>query len=229
MIAEWVDDVTSLLLDEPEWEGWEFKTGSYDLRSSLNLNDVESLIKSRPGPCVLVKSYQEKVRQELTDRLRTRSIVFPCEVRESEDLIDALCTARDLHLDGKPLYQRKIVASIQLISKLEALNLWGGNNTKGFMWSDDLSNGRGYSPEFANDLPAILSDLLSAGLLISKRSKGCKKYALNPQERGAVHEILKTFRFPGDLHRILSRDTRMVSARDLDDVVARRQQSGSGG
>lgn len=135
----------------------------------------------------------------------------------SADVLNQLQHARSQHLAGEPMLPRKLVIALLLIAKLERHQMWGGKN-KGYMWFSDLAKGRGVAEEFADQLPAVINDLFSRGLLIQKPSGGKKKHALCPQMRREIHEILRTRKFSDDVHRILSRDTRLASARHLDSV-----------
>jgi hypothetical protein len=85
------------------------------------------------------------------------------------------------------------------------------------MWFDDISKGRGMPEKFANYVPSTLSLLLQEKILIVKTSKSARKYALNPERRAEIHQILRARAFNGvNICRLIARDAQLASARDLD-------------
>lgn len=215
MVESWVHEIREMISADAGWSGWSLHTWEYDLRCSVSINDVAATIKGAIGPCVLLRNVQQRVIVELREKLAGRTEVWVKSFRDVTDILHILQEARDQHLRGEPMLPRKLVVALLLVAKLERHNMWGGRN-KGYMWASDLPKGRGLSEEFADQLPAVINDLYSDSLLIQKPSGGRKKYALNPERRREIHDILRTRKFSERLHPILSRNPRLTSARHLD-------------
>lgn len=214
----WVKEALQAIETDPAWAGWTVVRKEYDKNCSLPINDVSAAIRSAVGPCVLLRPVQQRVFAELRERLEGVTVVLVELANSSADVLNQLQQARDQHLAGEPRLPRKLVIALLLVAKLERHQMWGGKN-KGYMWFSDLAKGRGVAEEFGDQLPAVINDLFSRGMLIRKPSGGKKKYALCPQMRREIYEILRTRKFPDEVHRILSRDTRLASARHLDSVL----------
>ena len=213
----WVGEALQSIETDPVWAGWTVVQREYDMSCSLPINDTAAAIRSAVGPCVLLQPVQRRVYAELRERLESVTVVLVERANSSADVRNQLQQARDRHLAGEPMMPRKLVIALLLIAKLERHQMWGGRN-KGYMWASNLGKGRGIAEKFADQLPAVINDLFSGGLLIQKPSGGNKKYALSPQMRREIHEILRTRKFSDDVHGILTRDTRLASARHLDSI-----------
>lgn len=219
LVSGWLEEVRDAIEGNPEWQDWDVKSWQYDMSCSVNINDVSSVIIAAPGPCILIRNVQQKVVTGLRNKVYGRSVVLVGEPNDSVDLLGLFEHARELHLIGEPMLPRKLVVALLLVGKLERHQMWGGRN-KGFMWASEIPKGRGLDEKFHDCVPAIIGDLLTAGLLIFKTSNGKRKYALNPKCRAAIHETLRSFRFPAEVQEILERDYDLESARELDDVFA---------
>ena len=215
MMGCWLEEIRAVISSDSSWSDWSLHTREYDLSCSVSINEVASMIKGAIGPCVLLRNVQERVVVELRERLAGRAGVWVGSSQSITDIMNILQEARDQHLRGEPMLPRKLVVALLLIAKLERHNMWGGRN-KGYMWASDLPKGRGLSEEFADQLPDVINDLYSDSLLIQKPSRSRRKYALNPDRRREIHDIVRTRRFSEKLHRVLSRNARLSSARHLD-------------
>lgn len=224
MMPVWIDEVCEVIVSDSTWADWDLTSWEYDMSSAVSINDVASTISSDVGPCVLLRNVQERVIVELRERLYGRSVVVVGVANDSTDILGLLDEARAMHLDGEPRLPRKLVIGLLLLGKLNRHQMWGGRN-KGYMWASDLGKGRGVDEQFSDQLPAVINDLYTHGLLISKPSNGKNKYALNPGQRREIYEILRSWRFPGSLHTILLRDERLESARRLDSLYSEQQGS----
>lgn len=214
----WVATVRDLIDNNHAWNGWDLRTWEYDMHSALSVSDLTAAIRSVVGPCVLLRNVQQKVANGLRDRLHDHTVVLLGDAASSGDIQRLLQEARNLHMVGEPMLPRKQIIALLLIAKLRDQNMWGGRN-KGYMWKSVLAKGRGLDEEFADQLPAVINDLFNKKLIIRKTSNGKHKYALNPDERKAIHDVIRTKTFPPDLHKVLTRDRRLDSARHLDSVI----------
>ena len=214
LMAEWLGEVQGVISTDPMWSGWSITTWEYDRNCSVSIRDIAGSVENALGPIVLLRNVQERVLLDLRRRFADRTSVLVGDPRDSLDLLNILAEARDGHIVG-PMLPRKLVVALLLVAKLERHNMWGGRN-KGYMWASDLGKGRGVSEELTDQLPSVVNDLYSDGLLIQKRSAGKKKFALNPDRRVDVHDVIRTRRFSGRMHRIFTRDPRLASARLLD-------------
>ena len=219
LCAQWVSDICTVFTGSVEWASWSLRLWQCDDSCGLQVNDVASAVIGDIGPVVVVRPVQESVFVNLRERLYARAVVVVGDVSDSADILGLLEQARTAHLGGEPMLPRKLVVALALIGKLNRNNRWGGHNRKGFMWGDDLKNGKGFPIEFADQLPEVLGDLISARLVQKKHSQSANKYALNRAEQHAIYAALRTWRFPESVDRILRRDTRLESARSLDKLA----------
>ncbi len=217
LISDWVVEVRDLVANEDHWQDWHIVSWQYDMSCSVQITDVSSVVISAPGPCILIRNVQQKVITGLRKRLYGRSVVLVGDVNDPADLIAILDNARDLHLNGDPMLPRKVVVALLLVAKLEKHQMWGGRN-KGYMWVSDIPKGRGIDEKYSDQVPAVINDLLTAEMLIFKVSQNKRKYALNPELRTVIHDVLRNREFPPELQEILDRDLQLESARQLDDL-----------
>lgn len=215
MMGSWLHEIREVISSDSSWSDWSLLTREYNLSCSVSINEVAAMIKGAIGPCVLLRNVQERVIVEFRERLAGRAGVWVGSSESITDILNILQEARDQHLGGEPMLPRKLVVALLLVAKLERHNMWGGRN-KGYMWASDLPKGRGLSEEFADQLPEVINDLHSNSLLIQKPSRSRRKYALNPDKRHEIHDIVRTRQFSEKLHRVLSRNARLTSARHLD-------------
>ena len=213
-MAEWIGKAEGVISTDPTWSGWSMTTWEYNRHCAVSIKDVVGTIRNALGPVVLLRNVQKRVLLDLRKHFADRTSVLLGDPQNAADLLNVLEEARDDHVVG-PMCPRKLVVALLLVAKLERHNMWGGRN-KGYMWASDIAKGRGVAEEFADQLPAVVGDMYSDGLLIQKRSAGKKKYALNPDRRMEIHRVIRTREFPGRLHGVLSRDPRLASARLLD-------------
>ena len=152
---------------------------------------------------------------ELRARLQDRQIVDVVEIVDEAGLEVALRNLIGQHNAGEPVLPIDLVVALLLMRKLDKEHRWTGN-AKGYMWADDLPNGKGVDIQYKPRLGLVIKVLTEAEYLTFKISNGSKKYALNPVHREAIYEILRTRRFPRDVHNKLVRNGGSVSARELD-------------
>lgn len=196
----------------------------YDNSCQLRIADICSQVIANPGPVVLVNPVQQAVVVTLRDRLAGHAVVLVCDVTCTDDLVAKLTEAQELHESGEPQIPRRRVVAFLLLRKLEREVMWAGKN-KGYMWASDIPKGRGLNEKFSDDVPAVISLLLQDGLLIFKTSQGKRKYALNPERREEIYEILRERRFPqSSCTRIFERDERLESVRHLDCLSEYRER-----
>lgn len=195
--------------------GWTSRISEYDSKNSLSARDFCSAVTGQPGPALLLRPIQARTLQEIRARLEGRQIVFPVEAYDAEALTLAVQEIQALHAAGEPLLPLDHVVALLLMRKLDRERMWTGNS-KGYMWRDDLPNGRGVDEKFRPRVQDVVNILLQNDVLVFKTSNGGKKFALNPLMREEIYEILKTRTFPARLALIFSRQAQTASARELD-------------
>ncbi|MHB1426773.1 MAG: hypothetical protein ACYC3I_26755 [Gemmataceae bacterium] len=211
-IKAWVQEVESLLRDDPSWNEWDLSAYSYNNRNSFDVQPMFVRVLNKPGPVILLENIQAKALGDLREKLRTHAVIILRTVANSTDLWDVVAEARGRHEAGEPLLPRKLIVAVLLVRKLRKLNRWGGN-AKGYLWNYDLAKGRGVDERFADVVHEVTNDLLLHGVLINKTSQGQQKYALNPNRKPEVHAIADSGTFVNkQLERILMRDPREESA-----------------
>lgn len=93
--------------------------------------------------------------------------------------------------------------------------MWAGNS-KGYMWTDDIRKGRGVDEKYGSRVATVLNVLLQNELLTFKTSQSSRKYALNPERREEIYEILRSRSFPTGANKSFSRSEGLESCRVLD-------------
>lgn len=187
----------------------------YALDRSLVVRDFHSRVLQDPGPVLLLRPVQENTIVEVRRRIGVRVPVDVCDVtcvEELEAALDRLCGQFDA---GEPAQALDLVVALLLMRKLDQEHMWTGN-AKGYMWASDIPKGRGLKEEFAPRVPHVLNVLLQRGYLASKTSKGKTKYALNPDRRKDIYDVLRNRGFPEEVQRIWLRLTGLASVRELD-------------
>jgi len=180
---EWRTDVESAIDGDPDWLGWKLEWISMDQCNNFVAKDIFALVMQAPGPVVVFDCAQTQARENLFERLRLRAVANLVTTADSTTLWERIALAPDSHRAGEPLLPRKYVAAVLLVRKLFNHKYWGGNNNKNFIWADELANGRGVDPCFADIIRIVANDLCLKGILVPKyaggrRTKG-QKYALN--------------------------------------------------
>ncbi|HBO2703604.1 hypothetical protein [Pseudomonas aeruginosa] len=196
--------------------GWAVRSCPYEgFNQSLNVQQFSSLVLQNPGPILLLRPVQARTVELIRNKLGGR---LPIEVREietSETLRDAVIAAEQRFDAGEPFLSLDLIVGLLLIRKLDKERMWGGN-AKGYMWVEDIPNGRGLDEKYAGRVPHVLNVLLQQELLISKKSGSSKKYALNPDMREAIYDALRSRILPGKAQGYLTRGDTEESIRALD-------------
>lgn len=211
----WVGDAVEYVRTLPGW-ACSIRVLEYDGNASLSAADLCSEVIGRLGPVVLLEPVQERLVVLLRERLSGRTTVIKTAAYSLDAVVAELEAARQIHESGEPHVCRQYVVALLLMRKLDQERRWAGN-AKGYMWVDDIRKGRGLDEQFADAVPPVLSILYLHGLLVQKPSRHSNKYALNPDRREEIYEILRERRFASEqLSTVLHRDRRVISVRHLD-------------
>jgi hypothetical protein len=214
-MQSWVEEAVAAIATRQDWSGWTIRQMPLDRGCSANARDLYALVVADLGPVLLLQPVQERFHLDVQGRLHGRSSVLRREAYSSAEVVQHLEEARSIHDSGEPHLPRRFVVALLMMRKLERNLMWAGRN-KGYMWVDDIRKGRGLDEQFSDQVPEVLSLLYQHGILIAKPSQGGTKYALNPDRREEIHEILTRRRFLPPLSVLLLRDVRLASARELD-------------
>ena len=206
---------------QPTWDptAWELNVTTYSGDTSVDAVGFAARVLQNAGPVLLLTPIQSNSRIQIQARVGTRVPVLVEEVADLNQLTQAIRLALGAFEAGEPTVHRDLGVAIMLMHKLDANHMWAGN-AKGYMWADSLPNGRGFDEGHAGRLGVVISILLRAELLTRKTSKGKNKYALNPENRAAIHEIMRSRRFPDETQNALGANREMLSVRALDHCIA---------
>ena len=200
----------------PEWHnGWQLSTRKYELDLSLNANNFCSMVLQLPGPVVLLERIQTRSFEEIRRRLSCRVPVILCEITTIEELLTQISTAIANFERGEPLLPLDIVAALLMMRKFDLEHMWTGNS-KGYMWVSDIPKGRGLDLKFEPRVANVLNILCMNKLVVFKVSNSKKKYALNPDKREEIYDILRTRKFPLNIEAPLLRHHGHEGVRTLD-------------
>jgi len=222
-MSSFKDDIAEVIAAEPSWRDWEIVWISMDPQNWFRISDVASRIGTTLGPVVIFSSAQGPVREQLRSKLQAKTVVVVTSGSESTALWQDIETAKQYFLAGEPLLPRKLVLAVLLVRKLIAGNYWGGSHEKKFIWVDELAKGRGVDESFKDIAKEVANILTLKGVLIPKYGgnrpkRSRQKYAVNPERR---HDVLALANececSDSELMRLLRRDPRLISARELDD------------
>lgn len=183
-IVHWIHDLRALLNEDPEWAGWKIIDSEHNVENGICVRDRVSQISSQLGPVLAIDPIKGSDYYNLRDRLQMRVAVARAVVTCSEDIWTHLSKLRAYHEQGDPRLPAKYITAMHIIWKLSHEHMWGGN-AKGYKWRDDIPKGRGMPEEAEPYVIEVLSDLLLAGLLASKRSKTGIKYCLNADKKAS--------------------------------------------
>ena len=194
---------------------WTIRPAEYDLRNSLDTRDFIAAVGATPGPVLILRPIQGTVLAEITTRLEGRQLVIPADAYDHETLRAAIADIKEHHDAGEPFLPLQRVVALLLVRKLDREHMWAGNS-KGYMWRDWIPKGRGIDEEFKPHIPDLLYLLEQHTVLVSKVSNGSKKYALNPDRRVEIGDMLRNRCFSAELERIFARQGATLPARILD-------------
>lgn len=196
---------------------WAISPAEYDLRNSLDTRDFIAAVGATPGPVLMLRPIQGTVLAEITTRLEGRQLVIPADAYDHETLREAIADIKAHHDAGEPLLPLQRVVGLLLVRKLDREHMWAGNS-KGYMWRDWIPKGRGIDEAFKPHIPDLLYLLELHTVLISKVSNGDKKYALNPNRRVEIGDMLRGRRFSPELEHVFARQGASLPARILDGI-----------
>ena len=202
-------------------DGFKVLRTTYEKNLALPTAPFVHRVLSTPGPVILIGPLRGNDLSEVRRRLEGRQIVQQSDVYDAPTLSAALTQLAQAHAEGHPMMARDAVIALLLMSKLDGERRWAGNNDKGYMWHEDLPHGRGFDPKFQDRLTDVINMLFQQGVLIFKISKGKKKWALNPDERVSIYDILRSRSFDAikaELAERLRQSRDQVSVRELDDL-----------
>jgi hypothetical protein len=215
-VASVVRDFMTLAPTARACGDWQVHTLAYAANASLNSRDYCSRVIAKPGPVLLLAPIQGQTLEDIRGRLGGREIVSVVEVHDLIGLQAAIADLMAHHAAGEPLHALDKVIALLLLRKLDKEHMWTGNNDKGYMWFDDLPNGRGIDEKYRARLPHIVNVLYNQRLLLQKISRSSKKYGLNPDRKVEIYTALRNRAFSPHLEGILNRGAGTESARSLD-------------
>lgn len=199
-----------------EGDGWAIRTCPYEgYNQSLNVQRFSALVLQSPGPILLLRPVQIRTIELIRDRLGGRLPIDVREIETVEALRDAVVAVEQRFDAGEPFISLDLVVALLLIRKLDKERMWGGN-AKGYMWAEDIPNGRGLDEKYSGRVPHVMNILFQQELLIFKKSGSSKKYALNPDMRGAIYDALRSRILPGKAQGYLTRGDTEEPTRALD-------------
>ena len=166
--------------------GWKVVTVCCRHDCHFSARDLHARVQARPGPVLLLRPVQQVAVGELRARLQDRQIVDVVEIVDEAGLEVALRNLIGQHNAGEPVLPIDLVVALLLMRKLDKEHRWTGN-AKGYMWADDLPNGKGVDIQYKPRLGLVIKVLTEAEYLTFKISNGSKKYALNPVHREAMN------------------------------------------
>lgn len=212
------DSVRAGIKTAEAWDGWKIQRHEYDINNSLRAQTVEAQVIARPGPVLLLTPVQSTLVEELRMRLRGRVSVLMRDCFDEASLLNSMEEARNQYEAGDPQLAHNYVVALLVMRKLDRELRWAGN-AKGYMWMDDIPKGRGIAEDLSSSVAHCINVLQQHDMLVWKTSQSSRKYALNPQRRAEIYEILRSRVFPDGLMKVLSRDQRTISARSLDVLI----------
>ena len=151
------------------------------------------------GPVVLLRQVKASTIEEVRRRLGARVPVMVADATSVQDLLGILDQAIQQFEGGEPLLALDLVVAFLMIRKFDQEHMWTGN-AKGYLWLGDIPKGRGLDNKYEGRVGNVLNILLQQGIVVLKVSNGKKKYALNPDRREEIYEILETGNFQTTLN-----------------------------
>lgn len=211
-------DLISLMAIDPHLSTYDPKLIHCQDFNRLPKGRILPDIHSFHGPLIIFGSINEKdligIRESLDELVPIESI-FPVDEFEALEQVRLIISRFER---GEPFLPRKYVVALLVIAKLYKLNIWGGNS-KGYLWSGDLPKGRGISSEMEPHVLEVANLLRLNDWLISKKSCGKTKYALNSSKRREIAEIIETFKISDvQLRSLLLRDQSTASKDHLSQL-----------
>ena len=215
-IDEWIEDAWGKITQINS--GWKLRKFKYDEKNNFVPHDQFTAIKSLPGPVLLIEKVQRKSAKILADRINNKFPIDIVDIRSEDQLEKIMLQSIEQYKNYDPFLPRKYVVALLVINKLVQLNMWGGKN-KGYLWYHDIPKGRGVPDKFKDVIGDVVNILKENEILISKTSQGKKKYAVNPENKELIHNILRSRSFEGRVRDLLLKDKRTASISYIEDAI----------
>ncbi|MGY6000044.1 hypothetical protein [Stenotrophomonas maltophilia] len=209
------------LIAAPTWDAasWDLRVRYYKADGSVDAVDFASAAIQSLGPVLLLQPIQSNAHDAIHLRLSGKVPVLRRMVSDLNELSQAISEAIEAFNSGEPTISLDLAVALMLMHKLDNNHKWAGN-AKSYMWGDDLGKGRGFEEEYVPRLPQVLRVLQNAEILVYKLSKSKRKYALNPDMRAQIHDMMRTRRFPEAVQHGLLANGGRVSVRVIDHCIA---------
>lgn len=217
-ISESITEIAKLFAADESWSGWTLTPIHYDEQNNFSARDVNARVVSDLGPVVILEPVQTPAKERLRTLLRSRSVVVVSQSIDPTDIWQDLELAKQRFDTGEPFLPRKFVVAILILRKLIKGDYWGGGaKNKAYAYADELAKGRGVDDQYADVASEVANVLRLNDLLKSKPGNNRTKYALNSDRRAEILAAAEHCDFQDErLRNVLMRDTREVSARELD-------------
>lgn len=206
-ITVWVDELSALLKEEPEWATWKVHQLACDTKAHIPLNPLRARIHLLPGPIAAVEPISNKTWGDITRTLPT--VVALCrKVTCTEDIWGLLNEARQRHGNNEPMLPLPRVAAVRIIRDLSESNAWGGIS-KSYRWWFHTRNDIG--PQFTPVADNVIKALRQYGLVEPKTSQGKTKYCLVLARAAEINAIVMEASFWNTaLQAALDRDRKVL-------------------
>jgi hypothetical protein len=219
-LAPGVADCVRAFVASPDFAkicvGWKVRLVEYSNTASFDINGLCAATFSAPGPVLLLQPVKNADLVNFRERLNGRQIIVSTAAYDTDAVRAAVEEVKHAHDNGEPHLPTDLVVALLIMRKLDRERMWAGHNKKGCMWGEDIPKGRGVDEKFKPSVERILNMLLQAQVLVSKRSRGLNKYALNPDLRPQIMRVLENRRFYGPLHDAFNACRETISCRELD-------------
>lgn len=228
-VTVWMAEVEQIVRADPQWDNCVIRTAPYDHQASFDVPTQVDHVRRAIGPVILVQNVQARVRERFERMIPRGARLYCLPVTCSEDLWQALETARQEYDDGEPRIPLRELIAYLIVRKLERQDKWGGTSlNKAFLWSENLPKG-GFPKDLVDKRAVfdVARELERFSVLATKVSNGQKKYALGAKP--LVQPILDSRSFanvPG-ARAFFEREPTRVTIRLLeynDEPVTREDQ-----
>lgn len=189
----------------------------YDSACSLNILDFCSMVGQKLGPVLMLQPIKSSVLEGVRLRLAANVPVAAELICNDDELKRAVATVIGQFENGEPMTGMDVVVGLLIMAKLDDGHMWAGN-AKGYMWVSDIPKGRGVDEKYKGRVPHVLNIMFQHGLLVKKTSQGKSKYALNPDKKPDIYDMLRGRKFSAVIEGYLLRYQQLESVRALDDL-----------
>jgi len=203
-------------VSHPEWyDGWKLLPQQYKSDASLIAKDFCAPVFEASGPIILPQPVRNTTTEDVRRRLGSRVPILLEIITTIEELRAVIENAIEMHNNGTPMLALDLIVAFLMLRKLDQELMWAGY-AKSYMWASDIPKGRGLDVKFSHRVPEVLNILFMRDLIVNKTSNGKKKYALNPERREEIYEILRNRKFPKEIEAPLIRHAPLENIRELD-------------